>query len=48
MFELPLIGNEEKMYVIDKRCINCKKKTGLFLIYSKFEEMTTKFVLNTI
>ena len=35
------------MDVIDIRCINCKKERGLSK-KSTFEEMITKFVLNTI
>ena len=31
MFELRLIGDKEKLYVIYIRCINCKKETGLYL-----------------
>ena len=30
------------------KCINCKKETGLFSGTSKFEEMITTFLLNTI
>ena len=30
MFELYLIGDKEKLDVIDKSCTNCKKETGLY------------------
>ena len=43
-----LIGDKEKLYVIDIRCINCKIETGLFLRNSTFEEMIAKCVLNEI
>ena len=48
IFELRLIGDKEHLDVIVIRCINCKKETGLCLQNSTFEEMITKFVLNTI
>ena len=48
MFELRLLSDEEKMDVIYIRCINCKRKTGLFLKSITLEEMVTKFVLNAI
>ena len=48
MFELRLIGEEEKLDVIAIRCINCKTETGLFLKNTTFEEIVTKFVLNAI
>ena len=32
MFELRLIGYEEKNYVVAIMCINCKRETGLFFI----------------
>ena len=48
MFELRLIVDKEKLYVITIRCINCKKETGLYLQNSSFEEIITKFVLNAI
>ena len=48
MFELRLIDDKDKLDTIAIWCINCKKATGLFLIQSTFEEMITKFVLNTI
>ena len=43
-----LICDEEKMEVIDIRCTNCGKETGLYLQNSAFEEIITKFVLNAI
>ena len=46
IFELHLIEDREKLDVIDKRFINCKKETGLFLINLTFEEIITEFVLN--
>ena len=46
MFELRLNYDKEKMDVIYIRCINCKRKTGLFLKNTTFHEMITKFVLN--
>ena len=30
IFELNLIGNKGKLNVIDIRCINCEKETGLY------------------
>ena len=48
MFELRLIDDKEKLDIISIRCINFKKETGLYLQNSKFEEMITKFILNTI
>ena len=48
MFELRLIDDKDKSDAIYIRCINFKKATGLFLRNSTFEEMITKFVLNTI
>ena len=48
MFDLHLNYKEGKLNVISIRCINCKKETGLFLKYAKFDEMITKFVLNAI
>ena len=48
MFELRLIGDKEKLDVIDIRCINCKKETGLYIQNFTFEEMIPKFVLNAI
>ena len=48
IFELRLICDKEKLYVIAIRCINCKTETGLYLKKSTFEEMITKFVLNAI
>ena len=48
MFELRLIGDKEKLDFIAIKCINYKKATGLHLQYSTFEEMITKFVLNSI
>ena len=41
MFELYLIGDKEKLDVIDKSCTNCKKETGLYFKNSTFEEMIT-------
>ena len=37
MFELRLICDKEKLYVIAIRCINCKTETGLYLQNSTFE-----------
>ena len=48
MFGLSLIGDKEKLDVISKRCINCKKETGLYLQNSTFEEIITNFLLNAI
>ena len=48
IFELRLICDEEKLEVIDIRCTNCKKETGLYLQNSAFEEIIIKFVLNAI
>ena len=48
IFELGLIGDKEKLYVIAIRCINCKKEIGLYLQKLTLEEMITKFVLNEI
>ena len=48
MFELRPIGDKAKLEVIDMRCINCKKETGLYLQNSTSEEINTKFVLDTI
>ena len=39
MFELHLIGDEEKLDTKAIRCINCKIETGLFKRTSTFEEM---------
>ena len=48
MFDLRLNYKEGKLDVISIRCINCKRETGLFLKNTTFDEMITKFVLNTI
>ena len=48
MFELHLISDEEKLDVIYKRCINCKRETGSYFKNTTFDEMLTKFVLNAI
>ena len=48
MFQLRLIDYKYEVEAIAIRFINCKKETGLYLINSIFEEMITKFVLNTI
>ena len=48
MFELRLFDDEYKLDAIDIRYTNCKKTTGLFLRYSPFEDMITKFVLDAI
>ena len=37
-----------KLEAVAISCINCKKSTGLFLRTSTFEEIITKFVLNSI
>ena len=50
MFELSLSYKEGNFDVVYLRCINCKRKTGLFLKINSlvFDEMITKFVLNAI
>ena len=48
MFVLCLNYKEGKLDVISLRCINFKRETGLFLKNTTFDEMITKFVLNTI
>ena len=48
MFQLHLNYKEVNLDVIYIRCINCKRETGLFLKNTTFDEMITKFVLNTI
>ena len=48
MFELCLIGDKKKLGAIAIRYINCRKETGLYLRTSTFEEIITKFVLNSI
>ena len=48
MFELSLLSDEEKSYVIYIRCIHCKRETGLYLKNTTFDEIITKFVLNSI
>ena len=53
MFQLRLFDNKEDeegkvVDIIDIRCINCNKETGLYLINSTIEEMITKFLLNAI
>ena len=48
MFELHSNFDEEKMDVISIRCINCNRETGLYLKNKTFDEMITKFVLNSI
>ena len=37
MFELRLIGEDEKLDAIAIRCKNCKKETGLYLQNLTFE-----------
>ena len=37
MFELRLIDDRDKVEAIDIRCINCKKRTGLYLRTSTLE-----------
>ena len=46
MFELRLIGDNDKLDTIAIRCINSKKETGLYLKKLTFEEMITAFMLN--
>ena len=48
VFQLILFDDKDKVDTISIRCINCKKETGLYLRYSTFEEIITKFVLNKI
>ena len=48
MFELCLNFYEEKLDVIYIRCINCKREACLYLQNITFDDMITKFVLNTI
>ena len=48
MFELGLLSDEEKLYVISIRCISCKRETGLYLKNTQFYEMITIFLLNAI
>ena len=48
MFELRLNHYEEGLDVIYIRCINCKRKTGLYFKNTTFNEMIIKFVLNAI
>ena len=48
MFQLRLFDDKYEVIIIAIRCINCKKETGLYLRNSTFEEIITKFVLNTI
>ena len=40
MFEFRLIDDKDKLDAMCFRCITCKKDTGLFLIYSKFEKLS--------
>ena len=48
MFQLRLFDDKDEVEIIAIRCINCKKETGLYLRYSTFEEIITKYVLNAI
>ena len=50
MFELRLSYKEGNFDVVYLRCIDCERKTGLFLKINSlvFDEMITKFVLNAI
>ena len=48
MFWLSLIDGKYEVGAIYIRCINCRKKTDLYLINSKFEDLITKFVFNVI
>ena len=48
MFELRLNYKEGKLDVISIGCINCKIETGLYLKNTTFDEMITKFVLNSL
>ena len=48
IFELRLLSDKEKLDVTSIGCINCKRETVLFLKNTTFEEIVTKFVLNSI
>ena len=48
MFELLISYKEGNLDVMSISCINCKRETGLFLKDNMFDEMITKFVLNSI
>ena len=48
IFQLRLFDYKYEVEIINISCINCKKVTGLHLRNSTFEEMITKFVLNSI
>ena len=48
MFDVCLIDDRYKLEAAYIRFINCKKETGLYLVTSTFEEIISKFVLNSI
>ena len=51
MFEIRLSYEDEKLYVVYLKCIDCKREPGLNSETSfswVFDEVITKFVLNEI